>query len=114
MPQHPQLKELDISLNEIGPTGFHFLCEVLPQTRLNSLTCARNFLLDGAFNMFTSVLSQTQLKKFDFSHCKLNDNDMIGLIDILSMDKQIQVVKVENNYFSEQIEPYVMEQISKN
>jgi Leucine-rich repeat (LRR) protein len=108
------LKELDISLNEIGPVGFQHLCDVLPNTRLTSLSCARNFLLDSAFNAFTSVLSQTQLRKFDFSNCKLSDNDMVGLIDILSMDKQIQVVKVENNYFSEQIEPYVMEQISKN
>ena len=30
----PNLKELDVSLNEIGPTGFQMLCEVLPQTNL--------------------------------------------------------------------------------
>ena len=26
----PNLKELDVSLNEIGPTGFQMLCDVLP------------------------------------------------------------------------------------
>ena len=30
--QAPNIKELDISLNEIGPDGFEALCQVLPNT----------------------------------------------------------------------------------
>ena len=30
----PSLKDLDISLNEIGPVGFQTLCDVLPFTNL--------------------------------------------------------------------------------
>jgi len=36
------------------------------------------------------------------------------LIDILSSDKQIQQVRLENNYFSEQIESFILESLSKN
>jgi len=30
----PTLKEIDVSLNEIGPTGFQELCNVLPYTNI--------------------------------------------------------------------------------
>ena len=32
MSSSTQLKELDISLNEIGPAGFQALCDVLPHS----------------------------------------------------------------------------------
>lgn len=50
------LKELDISLNEVGPAGFQALCEVLPHTKISSIICAKNFLGDEALQLFTQVL----------------------------------------------------------
>ena len=48
----PQLNQLDISLNEIGPTGFQALCEVLPFTGLTTLVCNKNFLGDEIVGYF--------------------------------------------------------------
>jgi Ran GTPase-activating protein (RanGAP) involved in mRNA processing and transport len=47
------LKELDVSLNEIGPQGFQALCEVLPQTNIQTLVCNKNFLGDEILAFFS-------------------------------------------------------------
>ena len=47
------LKELDVSLNEIGPQGFQALCEVLPQTNIQTLVCNKNFLGDEILALFS-------------------------------------------------------------
>lgn len=52
----PNLKEIDVSLNEIGPTGFSKLCEVLPQTGLQTLVCNKNFLGDPILELFAEVI----------------------------------------------------------
>lgn len=83
------MQHLDISLNEVGPQGFQSLCEVLPQTKLQSLICNKNFLLENVLQLFTQTLPQTQLKRFEFSHCKLVDQDLLALIEQLSTDKQV-------------------------
>jgi len=67
------LRELDISLNEIGPVGFSALCDVLPSTKLTQLTCNKNFLGDDSMEKFSQILHQLRLKKFDFSSCRLGD-----------------------------------------
>lgn len=81
------LKELDISLNEIGPHGFQALCEVLPQTKITTLVCNKNFLGDDILAHFAQILPQTRLKKFDFSSCRLNDQGLLHLIEALQNDK---------------------------
>jgi len=48
----PNLKELDVSLNEIGPNGFKELCNVLPFTNLTNLICNKNFLGDEVLSLF--------------------------------------------------------------
>ena len=48
----PNLRELDVSLNEIGPTGFQMLCDVLPDTNLQTLVCNKNFLGDQILEVF--------------------------------------------------------------
>lgn len=47
------MRELDISLNEIGPLGFTALCDVLPSTRIQTLVCNKNFLGDDVFAQFS-------------------------------------------------------------
>lgn len=77
------LRELDISLNEIGPVGFQALCEVLPITKLTTLVCAKNFLGDEILTIFAQLLAKTNLKRFDLSSCRLNDAGLIHLIEAL-------------------------------
>lgn len=108
------LKELDISLNEIGPQGFQALCEVLPHTKITSLTCNKNFLGDDILALFTQMLPQTKLKKFDMSSCRLNDSGLLHLIEALQVDKQVSQVKLADNFFSEQIETLLLESLNKN
>lgn len=51
------MKELDISLNEIGPIGFQSLCDVLPYSNITTLTCNKNFLGDEVLAYFSNVIS---------------------------------------------------------
>jgi len=85
LPAAVQLKELDISLNEVGPIGFQALCDVLPQSQITTLTCNKNFLGDEVLGYFANILTneQSKLKKFDFSSCRLNDTGLIYLINAL-------------------------------
>jgi Ran GTPase-activating protein (RanGAP) involved in mRNA processing and transport len=91
----PNIKELDVSLNEIGPAGFSKLCEVLPHTGLTTLVCNKNFLGDPILELFAEVISgpdgcgATQLRKFDFSTCRLNDTGLLFLIKALENNKMI-------------------------
>ena len=81
------LQHLDISLNEIGPAGFQALCEVLPDTNIQTLICNKNFLGDDVMAYFANILadpnSSGRLRKFDFSACRLNDAGLIYLINAL-------------------------------
>lgn len=119
LPQAPELIELDVSLNEIGPNGFHSLCEVLPETRLETLVCNKNSLVKGIFSMFANVIQgdgngATKLKKFDFSSCRLSDVDLVNLIEALHVNKRISQVRLCDNFFSEQIEAIMLETLNKN
>ena len=115
----PNLKELDVSLNEIGPTGFQMLCDVLPQTNLHTLVCNKNFLGDQILEIFASVIvgeghGGTKLKKFDFSSCRLNDVGLISLINALERNKKISQIRLADNFFSEQVEAIMLETLNKN
>lgn len=85
----PNLKELDVSLNEIGPTGFQELCIVLPFTGIHTLICNKNFLGDDILSLFAQVITgengkpASKLKKFDFSSCRLNDAGLLYVINAL-------------------------------
>lgn len=50
------LRELDISLNEIGPQGFQSLCGILPSTKIQVLICNKNFLGDDILSQFASII----------------------------------------------------------
>mmetsp|Transcript_51396 Transcript_51396/g.70543 ORF Transcript_51396/g.70543 Transcript_51396/m.70543 type:complete len:99 (-) Transcript_51396:406-702(-) len=52
-----RLKELDVSLNEVGPAGFQALCEVLPYTNITTLVCNKNFLGDEILAFFANIIS---------------------------------------------------------
>ena len=110
------MKELDISLNEIGPTGFHSLCDVLPSSPLQILTCSKNFLGDDVLAYFANIISdgQSQLKRFDFSSCRLNDTGLIYLINALQGNKKISHVRLQDNFFSENVEAILLETLNKN
>lgn len=122
LPQAPNLKELDISLNEIGPQGFQALCDVLPLSKIETLICNKNFLGDEVLGYFANILSETsgpgpqqcKLKKFDFSSCRLNDTGLIYLINSLQFNKQISIVKLQDNFFSESVEAILLETLNKN
>ena len=38
----------------------------------------------------------------------------MALIETLAQDKQLHNVRLENNYFSEQVEQFVLEQLGRN
>lgn len=46
----------------------------------------------------------TQLRSFDLSSCRLNDQGIIFLINALSNNKLVNRIKLADNFFSEQIE----------
>ena len=114
----PHLKELDVSLNEIGPTGFQALCDQLPNSQIQILCCNKNFLGDEVLAYFANIISdqtsQTKLKKFDFSSCRLNDTGLIYLINALQHNKNISSVKLADNFFSENVEAILLETLNKN
>ena len=48
---------MDIGLNEIGPSGFQALCEVLPDSNVTNLICNKNFLGDDVMAYFANILA---------------------------------------------------------
>lgn len=118
LPAATSLKELDISLNEIGPQGFQALCDVLPLSQITTLTCSKNFLGDEVLGYFATILTDPQqpckLKKFDFSSCRLNDAGLIYLLNALQSSKAISSVRLQDNFFSENVEAILLEILNKN
>ena len=114
----PNLTYLDISLNEIGPAGFQALCEVLPDSNITNLVCNKNFLGDDVMAYFANILadpnSSGQLKKFDFSSCRLNDAGLIYIINALQNNKNINQIRLTDNFFSENVEAALLETLNKN
>lgn len=111
------LTHLDVSLNEIGPTGFQALCEVLQETQIQSLVCNKNFLGDDVIAYFANIVaegSSGQLENFDFSSCRLNDSGLIFIINALHNNKTIYSVKLTDNFFSEKVEAVLLETLNKN
>ena len=114
------LIELDVSMNEIGPEGFQALCEALPFTNLQTLVCCRNMLGDEILELFASIIESedgqggTQLRSFDLSSCRLNDQGLIFLINALANSKLVNKIRLADNFFSEQIEAQMLEILNKN
>ena len=112
------LQHLDISLNEIGPAGFQALCEVLPDTNIQTLICNKNFLGDDVMAYFANILadpnSSGRLRKFDFSACRLNDAGLIYLINALQNNKNVHSIRLTDNFFSENVEAILLETLNKN
>ena len=95
------------------------LCDVLPQTNLQTLVCNKNFLGDQILELFAQVImgdgvGATKLRKFDFSSCRLNDTGLIFLINALERNKKISAIKLADNFFSEQVEAIMLETLNKN
>ena len=65
---------------------------------------------------FANILAEpkTSLKKFDFSGCRLNDTGLIYLINALQSNKKIGLMKVSDNFFTENIEALLLETLNKN
>ena len=57
------LKVLDISLNEIGPSGFKALCEVIPDCIISDIICSKNFLGDEVIVYFANILADPNSSK---------------------------------------------------
>ena len=112
------LQHLDISLNEVGPSGFQALCEILPETNIQTLICNKNFLGDDVMAYFANILadpnSSGRLRKFDFSACRLNDAGLIYLINALQNNKNVNSIKLSDNFFSENVEAILLETLNKN
>lgn len=114
------VKEIDVSLNEIGPSGFQALCVVLPETNIQTLICSKNFLGDEILGYFSQIISgesgcgTTKLKKFDFSSCRLNDLGLTFLISALQHNKLVNSIKLADNFFSEGVETLILETLNKN
>ena len=116
----PSLIELDVSMNEIGEVGFQSLCEAIPNTNLQNLICCKNLLGDEILELFAQIIEGedgqggTQLRSFDLSSCRLNDQGLIYLINALAHNKQVNKIKLADNFFSEQIEATMLEILNKN
>ena len=90
--------------------------------------CNKNFLGDEVLAYFANIISevsaqptsptaaqnQTKLRKFDFSSCRLNDAGLIYLINALQANKNINNVKLTDNFFSENVEAILLETLNKN
>jgi Ran GTPase-activating protein (RanGAP) involved in mRNA processing and transport len=80
--------------------------------------CNKNFLGDEVLALFSSIISnpqaQVQLKKFDFSSCRLNDAGLHYLISALQNNKNINHIKLADNFFSENVEAILLETLNKN
>lgn len=82
--------------------------------------CYKNFLGDQIMELFAHVIEgetgtgATQLKRFDFSSCRLNDGGLMQLINALEKNKKINQIKLTDNFFSEQIEGVVLETLNRN
>ena len=95
---------------------------MLPLSKIEVLICNKNFLGDEVLGYFANILSETsgpgpnqcKLKKFDFSSCRLNDTGLIYLINSLQFNKQISIVKLQDNFFSETVEAILLETLNKN
>ncbi len=55
-----------------------------------------------------------KLKKFDFSSCRLNDTGLLYLINALQATKMISSVRLQDNFFSENVEALLLEILNKN
>ncbi len=110
------IKELDISLNEIGPAGFQSICDILAGSNIQSLTCAKNFLGDEVLAYFSNILTEgeTALKRFDFSSCRLNDTGLLYLNNALATNSRISNIRLIDNFFSENIEAILLQTLNKN
>ena len=75
---------------------------------------------DDIIEVFAAVLVGHQgmggssLIKFDLSSCRLNDRGLISLVRALSCNKNISQVRLNDNFFSEQIEAQLLELLNKN
>jgi Ran GTPase-activating protein (RanGAP) involved in mRNA processing and transport len=82
------------------------------------LTCNKNFLGDDVLAYFANVISDpsspSKLKKFDFSSCRLNDTGLIYIINALQNNKNINHVRLTDNFFSENVEAILLETLNKN
>ena len=91
---------------------------MLPSSNITTLICNKNFLGDEVLAYFANVISDpsnpTKLKKFDFSSCRLNDTGLIYMINALQNNKNINHVKLSDNFFSENVEAILLETLNKN
>ena len=78
--------------------------------------CYKNFLGDDVMAYFANILAEpkTGLKKFDFSSCRLNDAGLIYIINALQSNKNVRLMKVSDNFFTENIEALLLETLNKN
>ena len=82
------------------------------------LTSAKNFLGDEVLAYFSNIIAEQAqdctLKKFDFSSCRLNDAGLLYLINALANNTKISHIKLIDNFFSENIEPILLQTLNKN
>ena len=56
----------------------------------------------------------TKLKRFDFSSCRLNDTGLMFIIGAVERNKHVSSIRLCDNFFSEQIEGFLIENLTKN
>jgi Ran GTPase-activating protein (RanGAP) involved in mRNA processing and transport len=65
-------------------------------------------------NIIADPSQSGRIKKFDFSACRLNDAGLIYLINALQNNKNVQSIKLADNFFSENVEAILLETLNKN
>ena len=94
-----------MGLNEISSRGFQVLCDALPYTKIEAFACGKNLLNENnIIKHFCKVLPRTHLSKFDLSQCRLNDADLLSVIESLPGNARLQSIRMADNFFSEKIE----------
>jgi len=87
---------------------------------LQTLVCSKNLLGDEILELFAAVIESelghggTLLSRFDLSSCRLNDRGLIFLISALANNPRARRVRLNDNFFSEQIEAQMLEILNKN
>ena len=125
------LKELDISYNEIGPIGFQGIyiyiyillyklyigiCESINSSVLTTLISNKNPLQDESLYIFGNMVREEScpLKKFELCSCKMSDRGLIYLLNALQSNPKVTNIKLNDNYFSENIEVLLIDTLNKN
>ena len=112
------LETLDISSNGLTFEGFKYLIDSLSNTNIKELIANNNLLGDQTAEYFAkhilSAESDCPLQSFSFSSCKIYDTGLISLLKELAVNKKITSLRMNDNYFTQEVDYIVANLLTSN